>query len=87
MQYKKINLELIVPADEAEGMVTELNAALDRMEDRFSIFGGETNIAAIEQPGARRKSALDHTVAASKTAVSAVRSAGGHVSSALRRVI
>ena len=31
MLYKKINVELIVPADEAEAVVTGLNAALDQL--------------------------------------------------------
>ena len=33
MLYKKINVELIVPADEAEAVVTGLNAALDQLEE------------------------------------------------------
>jgi hypothetical protein len=31
MLYKKINVEVIVVADEAEAVVAELNAALDRL--------------------------------------------------------
>jgi hypothetical protein len=33
MLYKKISVEVIVVADEAEAVVAELNAALDRLED------------------------------------------------------
>ena len=29
MQYKKINIEIVVVADEAEAVVAELNVALD----------------------------------------------------------
>ena len=40
MLYKKINVELIVVADEADAVVAELNAALDRLEERQTLFGG-----------------------------------------------
>ncbi len=48
MLYKKINIELIVVADEAEAVVTELNAALDRLEERHALFGGGIETVAIE---------------------------------------
>jgi hypothetical protein len=41
MHYKKINLELIVPADESDPFIAELGSALDGMEDRYTLFGGE----------------------------------------------
>jgi hypothetical protein len=87
MLYKKINLELIVPADEADAVISDLNTALDRMEERHTLYGGGTESVLIEHSGARRKTALSHTVAAGKTAVAAVKSARGHVTSALHRVI
>jgi hypothetical protein len=87
MLYKKINLELIVPADEAGGVICELGVALDRMEDRYTLFGGGTETVLIEHSGIRRKSALSHTVAAGKTAVAAVRTARERVVSALHLVI
>src|ERR1700724_541425 len=37
MQYKKINVELIVVADEADVVVAELNVALDRLEERHAL--------------------------------------------------
>ena len=40
MLYRKINIELIVVADEAEAVVGELNAALDRVDERHTLFGG-----------------------------------------------
>jgi hypothetical protein len=40
MLYKKINVELIVVADEAEAVVDGLNATLDRLEERHTLFGG-----------------------------------------------
>jgi hypothetical protein len=87
MLYKKINLELIVPADEADHVITELDIALDRMEERFTLFGGGTETVIIEHSGSRRKSALSHTLAAGKTAVAAVKTARERVSSALHLVI
>jgi hypothetical protein len=67
MLYKKINLELIVPADEADAVIAELGAALDRMEERHTLFGGGTETVLIEQSGSRRKSALLHALNAGKT--------------------
>jgi hypothetical protein len=87
MLYKKINLELIVPADDADVVIAELDIALDRLEERFTLFGGGTETVIIEHSGSRRKSALSHTVAAGKTAVAAVKSARERVSSALHLVI
>ena len=39
MLYKKINVEVIVVADEAEAVVAELNAALDRLESQLQSAG------------------------------------------------
>ena len=87
MLYRKINMELIVIEDEAEAVVEELNATLDRVEERHTIFGGEIETAPIEHPGTQRKSALRHTIAAGETTASAIKSAGEKVASALRKVI
>jgi hypothetical protein len=87
MIYKKIDLELIVVADEAEAVVAELNAALDRMEEIHTIFGGGIETVAVEHRGTQRKSALMHTRAAGKTTVAALRVAGKSVTGALRMVI
>jgi hypothetical protein len=87
MIYRKINMELIVIEDEAEAVVEQLNAALDRLEDEYTIFGGEIETVAIEEPGTPRRSALTHTIAAGETAASAVKSAGEKVVNALRKVI
>ena len=38
MLYKKINVELIVVADEADAVVAELNVAFDQMEERHTAF-------------------------------------------------
>jgi hypothetical protein len=87
MLYKKINLELIVPADEAESVVAELNASLDRLEEGYMIFGGGIECVSVEHQGARKKSALMHTRAAGETAVGALRTAGEKMAGALKQII
>ena len=87
MLYKKINVEVIVVADEAEAVAAELNAALDRLEDRHTLFGGGIETTAFEHPGTRKRSALAHTMAAGEKAAVAVRAARENVTAALRAVI
>jgi hypothetical protein len=87
MIYRKINMELIVIEDDAEAVVEQLNAALDRLEEQHAIFGGEIETYPVEEPKTPRRSALTHTIAAGETAASAVRMAGGKVVDALRKVI
>ena len=87
MLYKKINVELIVVADEAEAVVEGLNAALDRLEEKDTLFGGGIENVAIEHPGTRKRSALAHTMAAGETVASAVRAARESMNVALRAVI
>ncbi len=87
MLYKKINLELVVLAEDAEAVVAELNLALDHMEEKHTLFGGGIETLAFEHPGTRRKSALAHTVAAGQTVAVALRTARESVNVALRAVI
>jgi hypothetical protein len=87
MLYKKINFELIVVADEADAVTAELNAALDGLEERHTLFGGGIEAAAFEHPGRRKRSALAHAMAAGETAAAAVRAARESVTVALRAVI
>ena len=87
MLYKKINLELIVVADEADAVVVALNAALDRLEERHTLFGGEIETAAFEHQKTRKISALAHTMAAGQTVAGALRTANRSVNAALRAVI
>ena len=84
MLYKKINVELIVVADEAEAVVADLNAALDRLEEKHTLFGGGIETVAVEHPGTRKRSALAHTMAAGETVAGAVRAARDSVVVALR---
>jgi hypothetical protein len=85
--YKKINLELIVVADDADAVVAELNAELDRMEEKHALFGGGIETMAFEHSGTRKKSALRHTIAAGNTVARAMKVAGKSVNVALRAVI
>jgi hypothetical protein len=87
MVYKKIDVELIVVADEAEAIVAELNAALDRLEERHTIFGGGIETVPVEHRGTRKRSALMHTLAAGETAVGALKVAREKVTDALRVII
>jgi hypothetical protein len=84
MLYKKINVELIVVADEAEAVIAELNAALDRLEERHTLFGGGIEAVAFEHSGRKKRSALTHTMIAGETAARAVRES---LTVALRAVI
>jgi hypothetical protein len=45
MFYRKINLEIIVPADEAYGVITELNTSLDR-RGSVSPYSNDLEVAA-----------------------------------------
>ena len=87
MLYKKISIELIVVADEADAAVAELTAALDRLEERHTLFGGQIDAVPFEHPEKRKRSALAHTLAAGKTAAVAVRAARESVAVAFRAVI
>jgi hypothetical protein len=87
MTYTKINVELIVFAADTEAVVAELNAALDRMEEGHTIFGGGIETAAVEHRGTRKRSALMHTKAAGETVATAVKIAGESVAVALRTII
>jgi len=87
MLYKRINLELIVVADEADAVVAELNAELDRLDEMHTLFGGGIETVAFEHSGTRKRSALAHTMAAGETVAAALRTARESVTVALRAVI
>jgi hypothetical protein len=87
MLYKKINLELIVVADEAEEVIAELNGALDLLDEKHTIFGGAIETVAFEHSGTRKKSALVHTIAAGDSVAVALRRARRSVATALHAVI
>jgi hypothetical protein len=86
MLYKRINVELIVVADEAEAVVAELEAALDRLEEKHTLFGGGIETVAFEHLGVRKKSALAHAMTAVGTATGAVQTRKSVVA-ALRAVV
>ncbi len=87
MQYKKISVEVIVIADEAEAVVAGLNAALDQLEESHTLFGGGIETVAFEHSGKRRRSALGHTIAAGETVAGALKTARDGMKTALRAVI
>ena len=87
MAYKKINLDLIVFSEDCDAVVSELNAALDRLEEKHTIFGGGIEAVAVEHRGTRKRSALGHTKAAGETTVGALRTAREKVSGALKDIL
>lgn len=87
MRYKKINVELIVQAEDADAVVAELNSSFDSLEETYAIFGGEIEIVPVEHEERRKRSALKHTIAASESVADAVRKARVHVAAALRAVV
>ena len=87
MAYQKINVELVVFADEAASVVAELNEAIDQLEVKHTIFGGEIEIANVRHSGKRSKSTLRHTLAAGEVAAAAIRLAADKVASAYKKVI
>lgn len=87
MGYQKINVELIVFSEEADAVVAELNSAIDRLDETYTIFGGDIETAAVKHSGTRRRSALRHTLDAGHTATSAVKLAALKVADAYKKVI
>jgi len=87
MLCKKINVELIVAADESEGVVAPLKSSLDRLDEKHALFGGEIETVAFEHRGTRKRSALAHTIAAGGSVAIALRTARKGVAVALRAVI
>jgi hypothetical protein len=87
MLYKKINVELIVVADEGESFIADLNAALDQLEKKYTLFGGGNETVAFEHTGAPKRSALAHTMAAGETVAASLKAARESVITALRAVI
>ena len=87
MAYRKINIDLVVFSDDADAVVAELNAAIDWIEEKHPIFGGEIETVPVEHSGPRRKSALRHTLDARDAAASAFKLAARKVADAYKRVI
>jgi hypothetical protein len=87
MRYKKITIELIVAADEAQEVVAALNSSLDQLDEKHTLFGGEIETVAFEHRGSRKKSALKHTIAAGESVATALRTARDSVAVAFRAVV
>jgi hypothetical protein len=73
MLIQKLNVEVIVVADEADPAVAELNAALDPIKEGHTSFGGAVGTVALERPDHGKRSALTHTFAAGETVADAAR--------------
>jgi hypothetical protein len=87
MLYKKIDVEVIVAADEAEAVVAALNSSLDQLDEKHTLFGGEIETVAFEHRGTRKRSALVHTIAAGESIAVALRAARASVAVALHAVV
>ena len=62
-------------------------AALDRLDEKHTLFGGGIETVAFEHSGTRKGSALAHTTAAVETVVGALRIARDSMTVALRAII
>jgi hypothetical protein len=87
MGYQKINVEVIVFLEDADAVVAELNSAIDRLEEKYEVFGGDIESVPAAHSGTRRKSALSHTLDAGKTVKSALQAAAHNVADAYKKVI
>jgi hypothetical protein len=86
MKYQKINVELVVFSDHAGAVIEELNFAIDRLEEKYTIFGGGIETSSVEHSGTRRRSALRHVLDAGDKATSAVKLAAQKVADAYKKV-
>ena len=86
MQYRKINVELVVEAEETVAVVADINDALDRIEEKRALFGGDIQIAPVRHPSRRKRSAFAHTTAAGETVTDALRVTCDGLASALHAV-
>jgi len=87
MLYKRIIIELVVGADDANAVVNHLNSALDQIEEKHVIFGGDIETAAFHHSGRKRRSALARTLAAGETVAVAFRTTRKCMDEAFRTVI
>lgn len=87
MHYQKISIELVVFPEEGDAVIAELNAAIDRIGESHTIFGGDIETAPVVHSGTRRKSALRHTLDAGNAATGAVKLAAQKVAGAYKKVI
>jgi hypothetical protein len=71
---------------ETDAVVEELKAELDRLEERYTIFGGGSGSVAVDYRGTKKRSALMHTRAAGEVVVHAVKAASDKVAGALLEI-
>jgi hypothetical protein len=55
---KRLVLNWVVIADEADVVINQLNIALDELEEKHTIFGGDIETIAFDHSGRRRRSGL-----------------------------
>ena len=87
MGYQKINVELVVFSEESDAVVADLNSAIDRIEETYTIFGGDIETSPIEHRGTQRKTALRHVLDAGEKAASSVKLAARKVGDAYKKVV
>jgi hypothetical protein len=87
MGYQKINVEMVVFSEDADAVVMGLNSAIDRLEEAYTIFGGDIESVAVAHSGTRRKSALGQTLDVGKRVTSVLESAAHNVADAYKKVI
>ena len=87
MVYRKISLELIVFAEEAEPVVARLNSTIDELDQVHTIFGGDIETVAVHKTEVPKKSAVRHTLAAGSAALAALKLAGDKVTHAYKKVV
>lgn len=64
--------------------MAELNAALDQLEERHTVFGGGIKTVTVDHPGTSKRSTLANTLTAGETAMKTTRES---LTIALRAVI
>jgi len=88
MLYKKINIDLIVPADEAEVVIVGFERPARCAErEAHALRRGGIEAVDVEHRGTRKRSALAHTLVVAKLSPVLSKIARGRVRSALRAVI
>lgn len=87
MVYRKISLELIVFADEAESVIAKLNSAVDDLEEAHTVFGGGIEMVTVDKIEIPNTSAIRHTLAAGSAALAAIKLAGDKVTDACKKVV
>ena len=87
MAYQRINLELVVFADEADAIVAELMSSIDKVGATYSVFGGEVERGEFKPSETQNRSALMHTIRAAGMTADGMKLAAGKVAQAYKKLI